>query len=305
MTPIMLLDKDKTFLVRQAFVIALFSNRTMSENAEGAAFALNEWMNIVPRREIKWSIMGSSASEHSPVTERTIGQCLSMLDRIKTAARKTTACKLSGPEKYNPAFRFVAVGEGNLEPDSPYNALLEITLPWEIVDSLGLEPLVQFSTKIAAKLPYDSGYLSPSLNWGKDSKRTDAGEAMIGPAMRHRGLDIHMNNATRLRLGKLGRGARWVTFLGSDLLRQLGGRENLAASVDTRVELISAGSGLALRAGKEPAIGDVNRQDDLPLLRSVARALEPVTYFNDRLLQSALFPKNAEAYQRWERRLLS
>jgi Protein of unknown function (DUF3396) len=302
MNPITVPDKDETLLVRQAWLLAFFANRPIPEMGEGAAYAFDEWIRIVPRKEIRWSLIGSSASEHKQVTEKTFGQCRSMLDKPKASARSMTAFELLGPEKFNPAFRFMVVGEGSLDAGSTYNTLMEIVLPWEFMDTLGIEPLVNLSLKVASNLPFDSGYLSPALNWGKDSKRREAGEAMIGHAMRHPGLDVHMNDATRLRLGKLARGGRWITFLGPDSIKVLGGAKKLAMAVNPGADVINTGAGLALRAGKTPAIGDVNRKDDLPLLRSVAQSIESVTYFNDRLLQTALFPRNADAYYRWERR---
>jgi hypothetical protein len=305
MTPVNILDKDKTLLVRQGFVLAFFANRPFLEVADGVGRALDEWLEIVDRKNIKWSLVGSSATTHAVVTNRTLDQCRSMLDKTKAAERKTTAFKLMGPEKYNPANRFVAVGPGALGPEATDASLLEITLPWETVESPGADALVQFSLKIAAVMPYDSGYLSPALNWGKDSRRAEAGAAMIGPAMRHPGLDIHMNNATRFGIGRLSRGARWITFLGPHSIRELGGDEQIPQKAPSGVDVMNAGAGLAIRVSKAPALGDVNRKDNLPFLRAVARMIEPVTYFGDEFLESALFPEDPEAYQRWERRLLS
>jgi len=88
-------------------------------------------------------------------------------------------------------------------------------------------------------------------------------------------------------------------MLGNNLVDRLGGKAALEAKLAHGVDVVAGKQGL-LRAGQEPEIGDVNRQQSTPLLASVAHAIEPVSYFGDKALIALL--GGPDARTRWERR---
>ena len=51
-------------------------------------------------------------------------------------------------------------------------------------------------------------------------------------------------------------------------------------------------------------IGDVNRNDKAPLLRRVAEVLEPVTFYEDKTIETYLFGLDTEMSSDDDRRLL-
>jgi hypothetical protein len=70
------------------------------------------------------------------------------------------------------------------------------------------------------------------------------------------------------------------------------------------VEVRQTGGVVIIQAGRVPELGDRNRQQDLPLLRAVARLLEPVTLFRELDLLSYFANFDEDLLQRWERRFL-
>jgi hypothetical protein len=68
----------------------------------------------------------------------------------------------------------------------------------------------------------------------------------------------------------------WVTLLGPELLKKLGGitKVRKAFAEDKEISVAPLGDGAFIRAGESPQLGDRNRGDDLPLYRKVGRYLK-------------------------------
>lgn len=212
-----------------------------------------------------------------------------------------------GEDEYNPQYQFDVSGNKTIIDDDSIKLktnLIEMRFPADFMQSYGTDSFVGLALKMADLLPYDSGYASLSLNWAVDSTLPMAAPKIVPLALRHPGYDVHMNNDTRYALGHRSRGARWLTFLGNRLVAQLGGRESLKDQLDPAIQIMEAGQGIAIRAGAAPLPGDINRKDTLPLLCSVARAIKPVTYFNDDIMLDHMFGGDETRLERWERRFL-
>jgi hypothetical protein len=59
-----------------------------------------------------------------------------------------------------------------------------------------------------------------------------------------------------------------------------------------------------IRAGAMPELGDTNRAEDLPLMRAVAKVLEPITAFEEARIVAEFFNRDWDALRAWERRFL-
>jgi hypothetical protein len=151
-------------------------------------------------------------------------------------------------------------------------------------------------------LPYISGYTSPALHW----VLTRGMDKIRALAARHPGFDVARNSKTRYWIGDHARGARWVTFLGPALGERLGGPPAMAKDLGTSIDVTTVGEGTMIRAGAEPELGDVNKNIGLPLLRKVAKLIEPVTMFNERaLVMCEFFDGYDDPFlEKWERRFL-
>jgi len=304
--PIRHVDSDGNLLVRDGLILAFFAPRPFADMAAGVASAFDEWLKFVPADSLKWAKVGANAEDVSPADSRTISRCRALLDPAKAQKRDPTAFSIEGPEAVNPGFRFQVFGTREIKQRQALQQtnLVEMRFPTEILKEKGIPTFISLSTRIAEAVPYDSGYCSIALNWAAEGLLSEAGVVIVPLAMRHPGFDVHRNLRTRGVLGRQLRGPGWLTFVSVELVETLGGEDQLRHKLDPGVEVARAGNGLLLRAGEAPEIADVNRKERLPLLRSVARAIEPVTRFRDKLLEGGVFNDDSEKFQRWLRRFL-
>lgn len=289
-------------LARDNWVIAFFLPDPFLPAVAAVRAVFDHWRATVPADTLKWAIVGASAEEVKPVESKTLTQCGAMLDPAKAGKRKTTAFDLFGPEPDCPGHRFEVVGHSTPAEGLAVGraGLVEARFPTEFLSPAAV---VEFAGRVAMLLPYVSGYVAPALGFGPGVNVYDVGRAIRGLAFRHPGYDVPRNEYTRFDLGDRSVGARWLTFLGPQLVEHLGGRNAIAAA-DPGVTVAPAGQGVVLQAGAEPEIGDVNRRVGTPLLRVVARAIEPVTMFENRGLE-AVFGDDPDTLERWERRFLT
>ena len=84
------------------------------------------------------------------------------------------------------------------------------------------------------------------------------------------------------------------------MVSALGGSERVSKGAPAGVDIARLGNKIRIRAGESAELGDVNRLDNLPLLRSLAAQLEPITLFGDGTIRATLGPRAKQ----WERRFL-
>lgn len=293
-------------LVRDTLTLAFFARRFDAALLEGIQAAFERWLALIPQEKLKFAAVGPTASRLKPVTAKTLGQCRAHINPKTALSKENLFFVIQGEELVNPSHRFeVSCGAASGQEGEPENCMVDMRFPPDTASGDKVQAFLDFALAVAGQMPYDSGYASLQLSWGAESLLHRAAERILPLALRHPGMDVAINSFTTLLLGRKCRGARWLTFLGRDLLEQLGGEQALRARLDPAIECTPVGTGLALRAGSEPLPGDVNRQDTLPLIASVARAIEPVTFFKDKNLRAHLFDENDEKFERWQRRFLS
>jgi len=295
-------DKDGSCIARSNLVIAFFGKKQFAEIVDGARYCVDQYLKLLPKDALKWSVIGSASGTHKPILEKSIARCRSMLN-VASARKKDIHFRLLGPEKYAPDYSLVLNGrkepsdEGFLDQAS----VIEMRFPAAYLDEIGEESFVAFVVDLFEQIACDSGYASFSLCYGKESQYAKAGDHIAPLAFRSHGFDIANNLFTSGFLGNHCRGARWLTALSDDLIADLGGVDALNDQVAAGVDLITCAGGTVLRAGRSPEIGDVNRNAMTPLVESVAHAIEEVTYFGDKSLLP-LFGQDLEKLDRWERR---
>ena len=288
-----LVDQD---MVSIRVVVALFCKCDPKFLIEPTLWLLEEWKGSAAGN-LKWGMVGPNASALSAIKEKTYTRIDREIRSLEAGEMRTF--RVLGPSPYAPDFRFdwfVLAGVGSNKFND--TALIEFLLPLPNDDSGWAAIAIWFKT-ISERFPYDTGYVAPALVFGDDASKSDAGR-IIGPiAMRHHGFDVPNNETTSYSIGRLSRGARWLTLLSKDNAKMidLGAIEKDPAGL--RVDRTS--KGVVIWASETPEIGDVNRQIDVPGLRAVARHIEPVTFFGDINLLS-LFGENAELAERWEKR---
>lgn len=184
-------------------------------------------------------------------------------------------------------------------------SMLQIAVPYE-VGAEDPQRMHAFTGALIHRLDVThalAGYAMTVSQYEEEASHTFA----WARSMRHRGVDILLSEADRVTVGKDGvKGAGWLTYINGPRVAALGGEAALRGALDPAVGVTPIGSGLLLQAGPRPEIGDQNRQETLPLYRSVFAAIEPLTTKAfDRALDLVL-EDDDEATQltlRWRRRL--
>lgn len=301
---------ETNFLVgRDVFIIAFFTEHLYTEAAPFVAKAFELWLEALPKDVLEWALVGPNATSYKPFTPAALARCRVELEPAKAAQKDLGYFKLRGGEDpNNPSYGFTFSG---INKPSGYasesTCLVEIRWPSDFPGQFGFDALVNWVRQLSEVLPYRSAYASPALTQGfaDYSHIVEGAQHFVPIALRHPGFDLQENEGTAAFMGKRKcRGARWLTLLGPDLIAELGGRAALQAKLEPGVSVITAGLGVLLRAGDRPELGDVNRGERALLLRSVAAAIEPVTFFNDDGSLDQLFDGDSDRVLKWERRNL-
>lgn len=290
--------------LRDGLVVAFFHQRPFDEWAAAVGRAFEHWLTVVPPRTLAWALPSARANEAVPLRPDVLARCRAQLDPHKASQRRISAFELFGPQKTNPDWLFDVWGgldaqRTELEPRTNY-VHMRMPTAWAGEDG---EQLASFARAFAELIELDSGYASLALHWSTDAELIDTSPHVPGIAIRHPGYDVHDHPELRYQLGRRCVGPRWLTFLGPELVAELGGEDRLALALapEVVVEALPGDRGLALRVPGPPRRGDVNRGDTLPALHRMAEVLEPVTYFG---IESRLFPAQTDAFDRWQRRFL-
>jgi hypothetical protein len=293
---------DGDCLVRENLALALFCKLPFAEMADGVASCLEQYLQMIPEGALSWSLIGSTASTHKPLTPKDLGRCKSLLTPA-SAKLRDTHFRLMGRDKWGPDHAVMVCGRTAPERSGflDQTNAIELLFPAEFLASFGEDAFVDVATKMFEALPWDSGHSGMALVPGAPSQYGEASTYMAPRLMRSHGLDIAKTPFVVNALGQRCRGARWLTLLSDPLLDQLGGRDAVARGLASGVQVIPTSRGVVMRAGRCPEIGDVNRNETTPLVASVAHAIEGVTQFHaNGMLQ--FFGGDAEKRDRWERR---
>lgn len=292
---------DGICLFRANLMVAFYGNRPFAEMVNGAAYCVNQYLKMIPKDALSWSLIGGSADTNTPLKAKDITRCKAMLT-VPTAKRKDIHFRLKGTDAWGPDYSLMI---GGLKQPSQAGFLdqtngIELLFPAAFLLSYGEDAFVATMMHMFDALQCDSGHAGIALV-GAPADFTEAGKHIKPRLMQHPGLDIGLTMFVVNRLGDRCRGARWLTMLSDKLIGELGGRDVLAAKLNKDVTIIPGTHGMLMRAGHGPEIGDVDRNQGTPLLASVAHAIEPITRFhNKEMLQ--FFNRDPEEMHRWERR---
>jgi len=179
-------------------------------------------------------------------------------------------------------------------------SFVELRFATEWVTERGLDAFAATAADLASCVRFSSGYASLAFHL-----EMHVGELLDVLAFRHPGMDVHANEYTSSNIAERVRGAYWLTFVGPAALAQLGhAPAALRKLLGPAIAVDTVGDGVVIRAGDELRPGDTSHGDDLPLTRTVARVLEPIT-----LGKSCAFgfssENSVETFAAWQRRHFS
>lgn len=296
------LREDGVRVTSLVLATTVFFDGSMREHAGDLLAAWNAYLSWCPPQNLNF-YSTETMSEHKPATQKTLG----MLQAWFAPA---------SPERSIVSFE---IKDGNTFDDTPH---------W-LFDILGIEGDLEEPSLIQIAVPYDADpAVAARLRafTGALISRLDASHAVAGVAllcspyeeeaaqtfararsMRHRGVDILLREADRVTVGRDAiKGVNWLTFVDGARLARLGGEDPVRAALNPAVTVTPINQGLLLQAGDAPTFGDENRQEQLPLYRSVFGVLEPLTVDAfERSLELVLedMEEAEELSQSWRRRL--
>ncbi len=292
--------------LRDAVTVAFFLPMPLHEVIQGVLRAFESYLRAVPSHALRWASIGASSEEWKLISKTTIERCKRQLAPPAAEKRKLTSFELVDGETAAdaPQYGFIAIG-GPYDSSSPDERnLVQMHFPTHAIEPQNVDAFVDDIRHLAAMVPYVSGYASPGLQISELYQAQAFADARR-LATRYAGYDVQCNKLGRIDIDTRVRGARWLTFLGNEITETLGGSVALRTVLPEPIAIEQVGSGLMIRAGKCPELGDTNRRVGTPLLSSVAHALEPVTLFNEPVLLATDFAEDDEEFlQRWERRFL-
>ena len=155
-------------------------------------------------------------------------------------------------------------------------AIVHFGLPTRWIAEVGADAAVELFRSFVADFGFSTGTAGWGfqLTWGRECEMK-AMPLSIKAAKRFWGLNVRNRNEESHLGGKL-KTAHWLTFLGEAALDACGGI-GAAKELAPDVGVVEVGTGVILRAGKEPPEGDVNRQaPDIEPLRRVNKFIRPV-----------------------------
>lgn len=296
-------DEYDNLLVRDSVVIAFFCRLPLKRLAKPFLTCLERWLESAPSDGKQWCLIGPCAQSYSVLTTQKLSRARRQFEVTRIKPDEDRSVAIGGPQEINPDYWFHAVAHEDLLGDE--TNYVEIRFPSKTLELQGVSWLARFASDIAGHIPYDSGYASLGLTYGIESQLIDYSEAVRGFAFRHPGFDVAINEGSAFNVASKLRGAYWLTFVGQEALKMLGGPQKLRRKLDRRISMVPVGAGWMLQAGERPEPGDVNRGQNLPLLRSLAKTLEPAMHFNDEALSQIFNDEDDEDLERWERRFFA
>jgi len=186
--------------------------------------------------------------------------------------------------------------------DDPPSFVFRMALPVE--ESEDPDDIISFVQEALADFPLENGYCGYSFFWDKISPKEKEIYTWAAPhLLRHPGFGYGtvMQLANAAVHGVVA--VSWLTFLGPRITDELGGLEALKSRCPKGVSALPLGTGgTLLRAGHAPEIGDVNRQDLLPLYRAVGKLIAPCRTTDDALDDLVIEGMTEEDANDWLRR---
>jgi hypothetical protein len=177
---------------------------------------------------------------------------------------------------------------------------ISLHIPQDTFLQEGADSILDVARRLSEILPYAYGYGNPALAYGQFFR--DA----VPFTRRHPGFDVASPLAAAFDIDDHALGAYWINLFGPRLSAALGGAEALRGSLPDEARVFPWPSGgTCVVLGDAPDVGDVNRGNNLPLYRRLARVLRPhmrvpeILYFQD---EDGMADREAQAA--WHRRFL-
>jgi hypothetical protein len=151
---------------------------------------------------------------------------------------------------------------------------IRITVPLACMDT-DLAALEAEARRLFGSLPFVSGCAGPSLEISP-YYRPASHQFAWKTVMKYPGVDFCDPYADASAVGTDGlRTVNWLTFLGASIVKQLGGAKKIGAKLTRTCELSELPTGVCIKAGAAPELGDRVPKKTLADYTAVFHACEP------------------------------
>jgi hypothetical protein len=290
-------------LVRNGIILVFFLETYVYECSGGLTSAFDRFVETVPVESLKWAVVNATSEEWRNADAKTVKRMRDSLAPSGARKRKFTAFRVNDFADEAPQYSFMISDRDKDEEQPVSRTLVQMTFPPSAANEDGVDIFCKLVSEFTALIKPSYGYCAPGL-LASDARQAAAFVQIRHLARRYPGYDVAINDLTQLDIGPRVRGARWISLLGPDLVKALNGRDAIRKALPAAVEVRDIAGTLMIRAGRLPELGDANRRLETPLLRSVARVLEPVTMFGELNLRSYFANFDEDVLRRWERRFL-
>jgi hypothetical protein len=274
--PQLSLDWKGKPVVMPTFGVTLFTDKVLSQHGDAVLAALEGFLRLVPRDQLTF-YRTETMPQGKPVADRTFGLLKTWLKK-GAARREYIALDLNAASAPNAVsdtnFSVFGREEDSLTFESGKANWVRFSVPLERMRS-DLDALEREAKRLFESMPFVSGYAGPMLELSLYFQSLSIRFAWK-TVMRCRGFDMCNAMADGRGVGSDGvRSVNWLTFLGSGLAAEFGGAAALQRRVSKGTEVTELATGVCLRAGPRPELGDVYAGERLADYESVFRACEP------------------------------
>ena len=290
-------------LMRSGIILAFFLEPFVYECSKALTSAFDRFLQAVPPDSLKWAVINATSEQWREVDPKVMKRIRDSLAPNGARKRKFTAFRVNDAGDEAPQYGFTLSDRDKDEEQPVSRTLVQMTFPPGAADEERVDAFYSLVAEFTAVLQPAYGYCAPAL-LPSDARQTAAFVEIRRVAQRFPGYDVAVNDLTQLDIDARVRGARWITMLGPALACALGGSDAMRRALPAQVEVRDVAGTTMIRAGRTPELGDVNRKLGTPLLRAVARVLEPVTLFGEINLLSYFANFDDDVLRRWERRFL-
>lgn len=259
----------------------------------------DHYLQLVPRTVFRWQNLGGTSGGYKPVSPRAFSTVESWLSLRRSYGSSCAIWLQDGPTKLGSGdnlFNLFGQDHANRPGDSGF---LQILFPWNLPETMGLEPLVARIHQMLQHLPFHSGYLGYTLATSNLSTVRPYSSIIAtkayAAAQRYPGLEITKPHLENYEMETVLRPPSWLTFLSHPFIEKLGGEKELRGSLKGDFVLRPLEHGWSIQAGPMPRLGDRNRQEDVSQeQRALAQRLRPLlsdkpaVLFKDRAYEDTL-----------------
>lgn len=290
-------------LMRNGVILVFFLEQFVHECSEALTAVFDRFVATVPTGNLKWAVVSATSEQWREVDAKVMQRMRDSLASNGARKRKFTAFTVNDFADEAPQYGFTLSDRDKEEEQPISRTLVQMTFPPSFVNEDKVDALCGLITEFTTLLRPAYGYCAPSL-LPCDARKMAAFAEIRRVAPRHPGYDVAVNELTQLDIGSKVRGARWITLLGPTLAASIGGLDVIRKVLPAEVDVVNVAGTTLIRAGKTPELGDSNRKLGTPLLRAVARLLEPITLFGEVNLLSYYANFDEDVLSGWERRFL-